>query len=103
MNTNGPQAPYGKEEQRAPLLSDAFIDRAIAEVEQGDYRIGLKFGYKSGRDFYEAKITSGELMVVKKVTPDMPLSGVGKCPDCNKTIISPEDNFCPGCGAQIVK
>lgn len=51
----------------------------------------------------ERLISKGELMVVRTVRPDRSMSDVGPCPDCGKTLICPEDDFCPGCGAKIIK
>lgn len=59
-------------------------------------------------DFYEAKITSGELMVVKTVTHDERDSLI-YCSGCDWSApwevesLSPNMNFCPGCGAKIIE
>lgn len=108
MNTNDPQAPYGKPTERAPLLSDDEFTDVIGHA-----------GSQSGilvRDWYEAKINSGELRVVGKVNvteseyleeryqPEL------QCSSCKAYWMSPYDddgkheaNFCPGCGAKIAR
>ena len=57
------------------------------------------------RDFYEAKITSGELRVVKKAKVDASIPGFIQC-SCGVDVRTDEWqkwNFCPGCGAKIVE
>ncbi len=55
-----------KEEQRAPLLSDVEIhDTFMYGSLISDSEHGFKSGAGYARNFYEAKITSGELMVPK--------------------------------------
>lgn len=53
-------------------------------------------------DFYEAKITSGELMVVK--TCKMADEAGPKCMACGyaQDFMYVGMNFCPGCGAKII-
>lgn len=57
-------------EQRKPLLSDAEVS-AMDDRQSSNYYAGEAPSYTTGiedaRDFYEAKITSGELMVSKTV------------------------------------
>lgn len=87
--------------KREPLLSDEDID----SLKGGRFELGL--GMKHARQVYEAKITSGELRVVKEVAystlfPDQP--GHSCCDECSWTT---EDTywtqalFCPGCGNPI--
>ena len=89
--------------ERAPMLSDEGLGEMFSADGDSDYQEDQQwFGGKCVRDFYEAKINSGELRVVKKVR-----FANGQCEefgimeqvmvDC---VLS---NFCPGCGAQIVK
>lgn len=75
-----------------------------------------EWGAKDVRDWYEAKITSGELRVVVKVQHSavidvVPENGVAAMPCC-QFLIEQGDwvkrpwrgfNFCPGCGAKIIK
>lgn len=65
MTTNDPQAPYGepKAEQREPLLSDHEM-MGLSTYTSGveDWREPAE----AVRDWYEAKITSGELMVTPR-------------------------------------
>lgn len=102
--TTDPQAPYGDKpttEQREPLLSLAHFNRndmcAFTVVEKV-------------RDFYEAKITSGELRVVRKIRPDWKMDpdgrfGTWEC-ECHEkwdTNTTPEvGEFCK-CGAKIIE
>ena len=129
MNTNDPQAPYGKEEEalansigvnergpfikptgRAPMLSDeAIAVRLLYGPLVRDTSEAWTIGSRQVRDFYEAKITSGELMVVKKATWILIGHGYAYCSVCPYWYTMDMDgppalhNFCPGCGAQIVK
>ena len=107
MNTNDPKAPYG--EKRDPMLSDLqALEVAYPHVEYGGdcsfYGTDALF---SIRDFYEAKITSGELRVVKTIPRSEARDHVL---NCHEDMASAMDTgfanyilFCPGCGAQIVK
>ena len=85
-----------KPTERAPMLSDEEFTDVIGDA-----------GSQSGllvRDFYEAKITSGELRVVKKAKVDASIPGFIQC-SCGVDVRTDEWqkwNFCPGCGAQIV-
>ena len=105
MNTNDPKAPYG--EKRDPMLSDVqALEVAYPHVEYGGdcsfYGTDALF---SIRDFYEAKITSGELRVVKKAKVDASIPGFIQC-SCGVDVRTDEWqkwNFCPGCGAEIAK
>lgn len=67
MNTNDPQAKYGKPTERAPMLSDEELNRPDEAYTAEDVRA-----------WYEAKITSGELRVVK--AGDYPCSQCGEYP-----------------------
>lgn len=107
QTTNDPQAPYGEQPKREPLLSDEDIDGWIEE--DGSTMCSLGMTDKEVRDFYEAKITSGELMVVKtcKFVTNNYDANID-CDGCGWSIcyIHVEDNpmkFCPGCGAKIIE
>ena len=89
---------------RAPLLSDNAI---WVSRDNDDWRAGGR----AIRDWYEAKITSGELRVVKKATYTVNYETYKCCSACefrsNPIEWGPltgndEWKFCPGCGAQIV-
>ena len=88
-------------EQRAPLLSDEdinAIEQPLAGTEHE--RISARWGMRTARDFYEAKITSGELIVVKTIEWD---EFGNKCKGCG---FGNDGNYigtkyCPGCGAKI--
>lgn len=68
-----------------------------------EYLVAEGFG-KEVRDFYEAKIASGELMVVvtAKGTKLPPRDLMWGCEYCASEWTA-LDNFCPGCGAKIVE
>ena len=100
QTTNDEQAPYGERPKRDPLLSDEQIIGPSLTIP-----LGAKFV----SDFYEAKITSGELMVVKtcKFVTNNYDANID-CDGCGWSIcyIHVEDNpmkFCPGCGAKIIE
>ena len=87
---------------RAPLLSDDEFKELLGDdwiAAKGDR---AESAGKKIRDWYEAKITSGELRVVK-TTRNSHENGWG-CEQCDRFLGSEVDyNLCPGCGAQIVK
>lgn len=96
--------------KRKPLLSDRGIKGMIDDV----FRTGLEDFEQvacSVRDYYETKISRGELMVVK--TANL-ISGheYGKgfflvCDQCKLDLVNANIGqrikFCPGCGARIVE
>ena len=120
--TNDSQAPYHptfkipagphpsnpnvvKAQQREPLLSDDQItDMSSTAYDYTQSWLAMD----KARAFYEAKITSGELRVVKKVNVNdlkdaefTEFSGVFQQCTCGATLTEPM-NFCPGCGSEIV-
>ena len=106
-NTNDPQAPYG--EKRDPMLSDLqALEVACPHVEYGGYCsfYGTDALF-SIRDFYEAKITSGELRVVKTCHHIRVELGAGVstlCSSCKEDRYwDVHMKYCPGCGAEIAK
>jgi len=119
--TNDPQAPYTVkpngpvEAATAPLLSDTDIALYVAGTAfvypNGGEAMGLddaaETGGKFARDFYEAKIASGELMVCKTTRRvQVPLisregSTVEGCEYCGHMLCS-LDSFCSVCGAKIL-
>ena len=99
---------YHDEKKREPLLSDDAMG-----AMRGEYAY-LFSGHKHDKEawtigalevrkHYERLIDEGTLRVVVEIEVEWPGSGVTSCPvqGCGKTIISPEDNFCPGCGGKI--
>ena len=97
-----------KPTERAPLLSDeALMDIVIDKYGGTDsYTQDRCFAVAEAvRDLFNAKITSGELRVVKKAKVDASIPGFIKC-SCGVDVRTDEWiewNYCPGCGAQIVK
>jgi rubrerythrin len=114
-----PQAMDTKEQTtREPLLSDAAIEQEVNPEDPNNlanHEYYETIGAKWVRDFYEAKITSGELRVVENVkvvryghktefTNGEPFDS---CSGCEYPIAADSfkypNNYCPGCGAKIVK
>lgn len=103
MNTNDPQQPKAE-----PLFSDERMAQSIS-ADGGD---GWPIAHEI-RNFYEAKIVSGELMVVKKTFPHLDYKEVGPtfiCSECDENLcpygIGDHRNkflFCPGCGSKIIE
>jgi hypothetical protein len=104
---------------REPLLSDAAIEQEVNPEDPNNYSTREYYesiGCKWVRDFYEAKITSGELRVVEEVenyyTEPIKSERFG-CPKCDsvwerKSVWSKNAkirvmNYCPGCGNKIIK
>ena len=57
------------------------------------------------RDFYEAKITSGELMVVKTTSNIGDRPPYFHCRECGSEALNGDEdvwNFCPNCGSKII-
>lgn len=95
QTTNDEQASYGEQPKREPMLSDEQCD----EWDQCDCR--GSHGSEKVRDFYEAKITSGELIVAKTAGIDAD----GNCTECGWDADHryPFSTYCPGCGAEIIE
>lgn len=114
--TNGIVKSVSAEEKREPLMSDeelttlsrnAMAALLISGVDIASDECDELVGEKAVRDWYEAKIASGELRVVKKVK-DVRGGDQFECSGCDTLVEDPAHgvaifNFCPGCGAQIVK
>lgn len=133
QTTNDPQAPYHptfkipagphpsnpnvvKAQQREPLLSDE-AGWALCPWTTG--RDSWEDPLRIIRDFYEAKITSGELRVVRlmsgngipNMTPtDTWTDSPWLCDDCGTEWMQRQNDieverpsFCPGCGAKIIE
>lgn len=93
-----------KKAQRKPLLSDAqTTDMLMMEHHRRGGMNNLE-ATKFVRDFYEAKITSGELLVVKTAKSIDHRPEVFTCELCATSVKGEqvEVNFCPGCGAKII-
>ena len=94
-------------EEREPILSDqelTAITKRYPEVN-GDTSTSYDAGDEI-RDWYEAKITSGELMVVRTVTGQTKGNHEGMwlhCSGCNEVWSTNAYAHCPGCGAKIAK
>lgn len=95
-----------KPTERAPMMSDETLMDIVIDKYGGtdSYTQDRCFAVAEAvRDFYESNITSGELRVVKKTR--MVDNAGPKCLTCgyaqDYTYVGM--NFCPGCGAQIVK
>jgi hypothetical protein len=90
---------------REPLLSDAAIEQEVNPEDPNNYSTREYYeaiGCKWVRDFYEAKITSGELRVVKTCIYDRSYcTTCGNCDDYGQQW--PGWNYCPGCGSKITK
>ena len=96
---------------REPLLSDEDVESFIDEWANGGKRSDYAI-----RDFYEDKITKGELMVVKAVKAVRTGStkfytAPAHCSECHSRLTyydeeeqeQPMPNFCPGCGSKIIE
>ncbi len=129
MNTNDEQAPYGptaqqaadrlahalkdmdKPTERAPMLSDEWIseERDIGanktQLYPGMALDTWRGGFTYAMVLVQAKITSGELRVVKKVQmrEECELCGWWLLPDAQNATNELPLLFCPGCGAEIVE
>lgn len=100
--------------ERAPIYSDEQMAEyqrvmlnGLQTTETSQYSFYM--GADGARNFYEAKITSGELMVVKTVKfVSNDYDANIDCNACGWSIcyIHVDDNpmkFCPGCGAKIIE
>ena len=99
-----PERCIGERSKMEPLLRDTEIV-LYGDANDDSFREGMG----AGRDFYEDKITSGELMVVRTVRfvsndHDANID----CDSCGWSIcyLHVEDSpmtYCPGCGAKITQ
>jgi len=109
MTTNDPQAGYVAE-QREPLLSDADVSR-MCDTGNGMASLEAAMLMRNVRNWYEAKITSGELMVRKTVSLGVNRNRYGgfECPECHSEYPVGCDPFAIGvgehccCGARIIE
>ena len=114
-DTSDPQAPYGKNREAFGKIMDDALAKAeaterallLSDGQMNDLIGGWGDGGWKVRDFYESKITSGELRVVKTIPRSEARDHVL---NCHEDMASAMDTgfanyilFCPGCGAQIVK
>lgn len=98
---------YKKPTERAPLLLsedevDAILDKDEMVCHPQD---AFQKGVDAAQKALEAKITSGELRVVKKVR-GVPTDNGEYAYHCGYLVSDAwgyKATFCPGCGAQIVK
>lgn len=88
--------------ERAPMLSDEEMD---ATLDYYDGETEFVYSRREIRDFYESKITSGELRVVKTIPRSEAKDHVLECHDDMGTAMDTGFAhyilFCPGCGAKI--
>jgi hypothetical protein len=98
-----------KPTERAPLLSDEEMNKGVwvkTPWEGGGgfashfEKDGKTWTANDVRDFYEAKITSGELRVVK--TTNTVFGGEFSCQQCHGRLLK-SYVCCPYCTAQIIK
>ena len=111
--TNDPQAGYGAEQREAMLSYRGMIAILAEEAEDNgvndetpDGKLqwsGMTIGGIVLREFYEAKITSGELMVSKTVKVVSDGTQLPYCSGCGEPVISDKCIRCPGCGARIIE
>jgi hypothetical protein len=90
---------------REPLLSDAAIDSWSSNWEQGGHDKAYNQHFvKTARNFYESKITSGELRVVVKDARFVNVkSGGYECSHCKAWAPYPLTwLFCPHCGNAVL-
>ena len=109
-DANGNRNMLMETNERAPLLSDdtrdlaACLAWAVSEVDETkstDWNV-LNVARKL-HEAFRAKITSGELAVVKTATKGNEVSP-WCCSECGLYLGRIDDpNFCPGCGAKIVE
>lgn len=104
--TNDPQAEYGEQPKREPLMKDDEISRPLRNHPDTIAEIRTA---KDVRDFYENEITEGRLMVVGYSRTKMVRVGMFEIPCCDqcdrprtRQPMYPEKN-CPGCGSKIVE
>jgi len=104
QTTNDEQAGYTTKPKREPMLSDdeMFMHRLHYRPDPLQDYMSVPNAYEV-RDFYESKITSGELHIVKTARFQRlhPCAGP-TCVECDQRF-DPDYNFCPGCGAKIVE
>lgn len=104
-----------KEEKRTPMLSDEEIARHGYDPIGNELKDAiLQAGMRRSRVWYEAKITSGELRVVKTTKNCNSATGWFTCLNCGATMANAyysypphhsehggRIDFCPGCGEPI--
>lgn len=86
--------------ERAPMLSDEQMELNAYWITNDDgSRTETSMSGESVRDFYEAKITNGELRMVKKVGRKN-----FSCLGCGQYLGRIEEaRFCPTCGDDVSK
>lgn len=127
-NENGADGPgykftlsFGEQPKREPLMKDDEISRPLRNHPDTIAEIRTA---KEVRDWYENEITEGRLMVVKecRMTYSGSINEPGQahpvyhhegCPDDSGSEVlearvgddvhTSRANFCPGCGAKIIK
>lgn len=91
--------------ERKPLLSDEELHRiGLHDSPRGGNQLATYKRVEVVRAFYEAKITSGELRVVETaILSDLESTRRCACGYWGNRTVWGIWNFCPGCGAKIVK
>jgi hypothetical protein len=98
--------PQTMENERKPLLSDEDLwsDEFGQMYMESDGGSRWEPSSSKVRDFYESKITSGELRLVglvKRIKVQETDQGfLDRCSACS-AVLSPMDVWCPGCGEKI--
>lgn len=89
-------------DERKPLLSvDEMIEVAWREDDNGNRVCWTNtMSPAAVRDFYEAKITSGELRTNEVFHPVLKSSG-SHCARCDAWLNVAYERFCPQCGVRI--
>lgn len=104
--------PSGQQPKAEPMLSDAEVMRIITDGYPARETPSFEWTRrtKKVRDWYEAKIASGELMVVrtaKRISFGHKTSYHNGEPDdacsaCEGVILGRHVKYCPNCGAKII-
>lgn len=92
------------DEKREPLLSDSQRSYIISKhVWKPDLFIKAQKLVDEICDFYESKITFGELRVVREVEINSrnQMYAYDYCEGCKWSCIPSHYRYCPGCGAKI--
>lgn len=97
--------------EREPMLTDSMLDSWSAWDDGCDKQHAQHFP-KAVRDWYESKITSGELRVVNRVGVEMVPNNYDRlitCTGCRDGVPYylmeefDDMNYCPNCGSEIKK
>lgn len=81
------------------MIKDEEIERYYLDLNDGEYKIGLKGGLRVMRQLYQDLISQGKLREVKTVEYDLEEGCLG-CGWPNDNIY-PFSKCCPGCGNEV--